>query len=157
MKNYFLSARTSNNPSQLNLYNHPVYSCTANLRKTYYQCGPHLSVWATLIIEFRISVPHWYEILLSVRLSLFAHKRPSPFFYTHPTKTPLLSDKLSIYCRWYMLSTAESANVRFLQVVQLFSPPPNPANAPRAQNSFYKFGKKIILGVNNVRTNIRVQ
>jgi len=55
-----------------------------------------------------------------------------------------------------MLSTAESANVRFSQVVQLFAPPTNPANAPRAENSFYKFGKKI-LGVNKVHTNIRVQ
>jgi len=53
-----------------------------------------------------------------------------------------------------MLSTAESANVGFLQVVQLFAPPANPAYA---ENSFYKFGKKIILGVNNVRTSIRVQ
>jgi len=56
-----------------------------------------------------------------------------------------------------MLSSAESANVGFLQVVQLFAPPANPANAPRAENSFYKFRKKIILGVNNVCTNIRVQ
>jgi len=54
-----------------------------------------------------------------------------------------------------MLSTAESANLGFLQVVQLFAPPTNPAYAPRAENSVYKFGKKI-LGVNNVCTNIRV-
>jgi len=52
-----------------------------------------------------------------------------------------------------MLSTAKSANVGFLQVVQLFARPRNPANAPRAQKSFYKFGKKF-LGVNNVCTNI---
>jgi len=56
-----------------------------------------------------------------------------------------------------MLSTAESAKVGFSQVVQLFATPTNPANVPRAENSFYKFQKKIILGVNNVRTNIRVQ
>jgi len=54
-----------------------------------------------------------------------------------------------------MLRTAESANVGFSQVVQLFAPPRNPAYAPRAENSFYKFGKKIF-GDNNVRTNIRV-
>jgi len=41
-----------------------------------------------------------------------------------------------------MLSTAKSANVGFSQVVQLFAPPPKPANAPRAENSFYKFRKK---------------
>jgi len=55
-----------------------------------------------------------------------------------------------------MLSTATSANVGFSQVVQLLAPLTNPANAPRRENSFCKFQKKIILGVNNVRTNIRV-
>jgi len=54
-----------------------------------------------------------------------------------------------------MLSTAKSATFGFLQVVQLFAPPTNPAKA-RAENSFYKFRKKIFLGVNNVRKNIRV-
>ena len=54
-----------------------------------------------------------------------------------------------------MLSTAESANVGFSQAVQLFAPPTNPAYAPRAENSFYNLEKKI-LGINNVRTNIRV-
>jgi len=39
-----------------------------------------------------------------------------------------------------MLSTAESANVGFLQVVQLFAPLANPAYA---ENAFYKFGKKL--------------
>jgi len=55
-----------------------------------------------------------------------------------------------------MLSTAKSAKVSFSQVVQLFAPPTNPAYAPRAENSIYKFRKKIFLGVNNVRKNIRV-
>jgi len=55
-----------------------------------------------------------------------------------------------------MVSTAKSATVGFLQVVPLFAPPTNPANAPRAGNSFYKFRKKIFMGVNNVHTNIRV-
>ena len=55
-----------------------------------------------------------------------------------------------------MLSTAKSANVKFSQVVPLFAPPTNPANAPRTENSFYKFWKKIILGVNNVCKNITV-
>ena len=41
-----------------------------------------------------------------------------------------------------MLSTAKSANVGFMQVVQLFAPPRNPVYAPRAKNSFYKFEKK---------------
>jgi len=42
-----------------------------------------------------------------------------------------------------MLSTAKSANIGFSQVVQLFAPPTNPANAPRVENSFYKIRKKI--------------
>jgi len=41
-----------------------------------------------------------------------------------------------------MLSTAKSANVRFLQVVQLFAPPTMLLRTS-AQNSFYKFGEKI--------------
>ena len=64
-----------------------------------------------------------------------------------------------------MLTTAESANVAFAQVVQLLAPPTNPATAPRAENSFYKFGKKIfwvstmcaqILGFRRVRVGVRV-
>jgi len=43
-----------------------------------------------------------------------------------------------------MLTTAKSANVGFLQVVQLLAPPTNPAYAPRAKNSCYKFGKKFV-------------
>ena len=54
-----------------------------------------------------------------------------------------------------MLSIAKSASVRCSQVVQLFAPRTNPAKTPGAENSFYKFGK-ILLGVNNVRKNIRV-
>jgi len=50
-----------------------------------------------------------------------------------------------------MLSTAKSATVGFWPVLQLFAPP---ANSARAETSCYKFGKKIIVGVNNVRTNI---
>ena len=42
-----------------------------------------------------------------------------------------------------MLSTAKSANVGFSQVVQFLAPLANPANAARAENSVYKFGKKI--------------
>ena len=41
-----------------------------------------------------------------------------------------------------MLTTAKSAKVGFSQVVQLSAPPANPAYAPRAKNSFYKFGKQ---------------
>jgi len=52
-----------------------------------------------------------------------------------------------------MLSTAKSANIGFLQVVQLFAPPTNPAYAPRAENSFYKFRKKI-WGVSTMCTKI---
>jgi len=51
-----------------------------------------------------------------------------------------------------MLSTAKSANVGFWPAVQLFAPSANPAHA---ENSFYKFRKKIV-GVNNVHTNIMV-
>ena len=40
-----------------------------------------------------------------------------------------------------MLTTAKSANVGFSQVAQLLAPPTNPAYAPCAKNSFYKFGK----------------
>ena len=54
-----------------------------------------------------------------------------------------------------MLTRAKSANVGFSQVVQLFAPRTNPAKAPGAENSFYKFGK-ILLGVNNAHTNIMV-
>jgi len=43
-----------------------------------------------------------------------------------------------------MPSTAESANIGFSQVVQLFAPPTNPANVPRAENSFYKLRKKLL-------------
>jgi len=49
-----------------------------------------------------------------------------------------------------MLSTAESANVRFSQVGQLFAPPTNPANTPLAENSFYKFNSVHILGFSRV-------
>jgi len=52
------------------------------------------------------------------------------------------------------VSTAKSANVGFSQVVQLFAPHTNPANAHNAEHSFYKYRKKF-LGVNIVRTNIR--
>jgi len=38
-----------------------------------------------------------------------------------------------------MLGIAKSANVGFSQVVQLFGPSTNPAKAPRAENSCYKF------------------
>jgi len=38
-----------------------------------------------------------------------------------------------------MLSTAKSANVGF-------APPAYPANVPRAENSFYKFGKRFFFG-----------
>ena len=41
-----------------------------------------------------------------------------------------------------MLSAAKSDNVRFSQVVQLFAPTINPAYAPHAKKSFYKFGEK---------------
>ena len=66
-----------------------------------------------------------------------------------------------------MLSRGESVNVGFLQVVQLFAPPTNPAITPRAENSFMNFEKKYfwvstmctqILGLSRVtvRVSIRV-
>jgi len=54
-----------------------------------------------------------------------------------------------------MPSTAKSANVGFSQVVQLFAPLTNPANA-LAQKITFRNSEKKILGVNNVRKNIRV-
>jgi len=41
-----------------------------------------------------------------------------------------------------MLSTAKSANVGFLQVVQLFAPPANTAYAPRAEIPFINLEEK---------------
>jgi len=56
-----------------------------------------------------------------------------------------------------MLSTAKSANVGFRPVLgsAIICPIHKPCYARRAENSFYKLGK-IIVGVNNMRTNIRV-
>ena len=65
-----------------------------------------------------------------------------------------------------MLSTAESANIGFSHVVQLFAPPANPGNAPRAENEFYKFGEKKflvskmsaqILGFSGVRVRVNIR
>jgi len=76
---------------------------------------------------------------ISLFLLLFAHKRPSPFFYICPTKNPLLTHKLSI-----------------LQLSQATFDWPDSAIICRThkpssrQNSFYKFGKKITVGVNSV-------
>jgi len=67
---------------------------------------------------------------------------------------------------WYMLSTAKSANVEFLQAVQLFAPPTHLACAPRAENSFHKFGNKNfwvstmctqILGFSRVRVRVSIR
>jgi len=41
-----------------------------------------------------------------------------------------------------MLTTAKSANVGFLQVVQLFAPPTNPAYTPGAKIPFINSEKK---------------
>jgi len=71
----------------------------------------------------------------------FAHKRPGPFFYINATKNPLLTHKLSILqLNQATFDLPGSAIIR-------------PTHKPscRSQNSFYKFRKKIILGVNNVR------
>ena len=54
-----------------------------------------------------------------------------------------------------MLSTAKSANVGFRPVVQLFAPPTNRATHLAHKISFINSGK-IIVGVNNMRTNIKV-
>jgi len=54
-----------------------------------------------------------------------------------------------------MLSTAKSANARFRPVVHLFVPPTNPA-AHLVQKIPFINSEKIIVGVNNLRTNIRV-
>ena len=54
-----------------------------------------------------------------------------------------------------MLSTATSANVGFSQVVQLLAPPQTPITRLDKKIPFIN-SEKIILGVKNVRTNIRV-
>ena len=46
-----------------------------------------------------------------------------------------------------MQSRAESVSVGFLQVVQLFAPPTNPANAPCAENSLVIFCEKSAAGI----------
>ena len=55
-----------------------------------------------------------------------------------------------------MLSTAKSANVGFRPVVQLFAPLTNPATHVAQKIPFINW-EKIIVGVNNMRTNIRVE
>ena len=54
------------------------------------------------------------------------------------------SYKWSVYSYWHMLSRANSANVGFRPVVRLFAAPANPTHAPRTENPFYKFGKKLL-------------
>jgi len=63
-----------------------------------------------------------------------------------------------------MLSTAESANVGFSQIVQFLAQLANPANAARAENSFYKFGIFLvsticaqILGFSRVRVRVSIR
>ena len=41
-----------------------------------------------------------------------------------------------------MLSAAKSANVGIFEGSAIISPPTNPAYAPHAKKSFYKFGEK---------------
>jgi len=75
-----------------------------------------------------------------------AHKRPSPFFWYTPHKKPSskpINDQL-IVCRWHMLSTAKSANVGFAAGNAIICPTHKPCYAPRAENPFYKFGKKLM-------------
>jgi len=55
-----------------------------------------------------------------------------------------------------MLSTAKSVNVGFRPVVQFFAPPTNPA-MHLAQKIPFINSEKIILGVNNMRTNISIK
>jgi len=55
-----------------------------------------------------------------------------------------------------MLGTATSANVGFSQQVQLLAPPQTLLTHLAEKIPFINPKKKIILGVNNVRTNIRV-
>ena len=55
-----------------------------------------------------------------------------------------------------MLSTAKSANIGFRPVMQLFSPPTNPAPHLTQKISFINPQKNLFMAVNNVHTNIRV-
>jgi len=75
---------------------------------------------------------------ISLFLLLFAHKRPSPFFYICPTKNPLLAHKSSI-----LQLNQTTFNLPGSAIIR-------PTHKP-SQNSFYKFRKKITVGVNNVR------
>jgi len=54
-----------------------------------------------------------------------------------------------------MLSTAKSANVGFRPVMQLFAPPTHPAMHVAQKIPFIN-SEKIIVGVNNMHTNISV-
>jgi len=65
-----------------------------------------------------------------------------------------------------MLSTAKSANVVFLQVVQLFAPPTNPAYALHAKIPFINSEKNFfwvstmcaeILGFSRVRVRVSIR
>jgi len=55
-----------------------------------------------------------------------------------------------------IMSTAKSANVGFWQVLQLFAPPTNPATHLAQKIHFTNPQKNLIVGVNNVSTNIWV-
>jgi len=95
-----------------------------------------------------------YMRSIAIQRTALDYKRPSPFFYTYPTKTSFKPINYQFTVAG-ICSTAESANVGFSQVVQLFAPPTNPAGALPHKIPFINLEKKC-LGVNNVRTNIRV-
>ena len=114
----------------------------------------HLNV--KQIATMRSAVQHFFKFLPTKDLAHFS-------IHTH--KNPSLSDKLSIYCRWYMLSTAKSANVGFSQVVQLFAPPKTQLSLLVQKIPFINSEKIFfwvstmcaqILGFGRVRVSIRV-
>jgi len=87
-------------------------------------CGyVSLTVWRKLSVIIR----YFPSTKLCLFLSLCAHKRSSPFFYTYPIKNPLLNRLINLLSLVYAISTATSANVGFSHVVQLLAPSTNPA------------------------------
>ena len=84
--------------------------------------------------------------------SLYAHKRPSPFFYTYPTKRPSFNDKRWISCIWCR------PMVSWVQLNQQTGsakncPTTNPASR-LCKKSFYTSGKNLFMGVHKVHINI---
>ena len=94
-----------------------------------------------------------YNSLFSVRENLVSLTfRP---WKTYPTKNPLLNRQILNLLSLVYAKYSNISQRRIFAGSAITCPTPNPANAPRRENSFIN-SKKIILGVNNVGTNIKV-